>query len=560
MNSARTDIRNAALCGSAVVFACLLVWPFANMPFDDDWSYAFTVKRLAETGHLIYNGWSSPSLISQAYWALIWVKLLGFSFNVLRLSTIPLAGGSAAVTYLLARRSGLLISSSVFSALLLGISPLFLPLATSFMTDVPGCFCLLLSIYALVRAGQSASFRWMLVGFIIGAIGGSSRQIVWVVPFALLPYIAWIRRRDRIFFTAAVSMWIIVLIAAGGIQHWFETQPYSIPEPSVRSEWIRASRDPTAVITRFIMILIMLMLLTLPAGVSFFSRLRHSRSLTAISGLMLLVIGRVLLDQRRYAVGPWMINILSAQGVMAGGLIRGYRPDMLPSPIFPVLSLIVFATIAMFVASLVLWLTRPIAAWRWISEFYAHPSKDQLTVAAMTLVCGCYLALLLTRCAMEFTLFDRHLIGLIACVSIPMLRCSKKIPIGSWVLLGLFSIYAIGSTQENLAACRARATAVQRLRDAGIPRTQFSGGFDYDAWTQVETTGYINDSRIKLPIGAFHPAEPRMPDLKPVYRVEYAPTKDSQVTQFGSVPYFSLWPPFTRRIYIDRIVTMKGSN
>src|SRR5206468_3356956 len=137
----RSDLRNAALCAAAVIAAVLLAWPVAEIAFADDWSYAFTVKRLAETGHILYNGWSSPSVLTQSYWALPWVKLLGFSFTGLRFSNLPLAAGAVALTYLLGRRAGLSTSFAVFAALLLGLSPLFLPLAASFMSDVPGLFC-----------------------------------------------------------------------------------------------------------------------------------------------------------------------------------------------------------------------------------------------------------------------------------------------------------------------------------------------------------------------------------------------------------------------------------
>ena len=541
VNPRRIEIRNAALCGVAVLIACLLTCPFAQMPFNDDWSYSFTVKRLAQTGHLIYNGWSSPSLIAQAYWGLIWVKLFGFSFNVLRSSTLPLAAGSGAITYLLGRRAALSISASFFASLMLGLSPLFLPLATSFMTDIPACFCLLFSLYALIRAGESAPVQWMLIGVVVGAIGGSSRQIDWVVPLALLPYLAWQLRRNRLHMMLAIALWLATFSMAAAVQHWFELQPFAIPEPPFRYQWTRATRDPNSVITRFIMILITLFLITLPAGITLFARVRRSRSALALSGLLLLTIGRALLSQRRYAVGPWMINIVSAKGVLSGGLIAGDRPDMLPHLLLAIVSLIVFATIALFLSVLILSLKHT-------RSFFTCPP-----LVAMVLVCFGYLALLLTRCAMDFTLFDRHLVTLIPIAGIPLLRLGQKIPVASWVLLALFGIYALGSTQEELSSMRARATAAHRLQEAGVPRTQFGGGFDYDAWTQLETTGYINDSRIKLPAGAYHPVDSRLPNITPIYRIEYGPTHDSQATKFGTVSYFSLWPPFERHVSIDRV-------
>jgi len=57
------DLRNAILCALAVAAAVLSAWPFADLAFNDDWSYGFTVKRLLETGRVTYNGWASPAFV-----------------------------------------------------------------------------------------------------------------------------------------------------------------------------------------------------------------------------------------------------------------------------------------------------------------------------------------------------------------------------------------------------------------------------------------------------------------------------------------------------------------
>ena len=200
----RTDLRNALLCGLAVVAgAVVLTNPICESPFNDDWSYSFTVKHLLETGKLTYNGWASASLIAQAYWGLLWVKVFGFSYTVLRLSTLPLAAMAISLCYLLARRVGLQPRFAVFAALSVGLSPLYLPVASSFMTDAAGLFCIFLSLYLLIRAiespGTGVAVAWLAAGLVVGLVGGTGRQIVWVVPLVVGPYAAWLRRDRRIF-------------------------------------------------------------------------------------------------------------------------------------------------------------------------------------------------------------------------------------------------------------------------------------------------------------------------------------------------------------------------
>src|ERR1700760_4060252 len=106
MHTTRGDVGHALICCGATLLALLLAWPFSNLPFNDDWTWAFTVRQLQLTGHLVYNGWSSPSFVAQAYWGLLWVKVFGFSFNVLRISTLPMSIGAVGVCHLLGRRAG----------------------------------------------------------------------------------------------------------------------------------------------------------------------------------------------------------------------------------------------------------------------------------------------------------------------------------------------------------------------------------------------------------------------------------------------------------------------
>ena len=76
--------------------ACLgVAWPVANMAFDDDWSYIKTAEVFARTGHIVYNGWSVEPLGWMAAWGAVFIKLFGFSFMAVKLSSLPLGGGGA---------------------------------------------------------------------------------------------------------------------------------------------------------------------------------------------------------------------------------------------------------------------------------------------------------------------------------------------------------------------------------------------------------------------------------------------------------------------------------
>ncbi len=59
---------NGLLCALGMAVCVLIARPFAEIGFLDDWSYARTAQLLAQTGHMVYNGWAAPIVGWQAYW------------------------------------------------------------------------------------------------------------------------------------------------------------------------------------------------------------------------------------------------------------------------------------------------------------------------------------------------------------------------------------------------------------------------------------------------------------------------------------------------------------
>src|SRR5208283_2779576 len=61
------------------------------------------------------------------------------------------------------------------------LCPLFLPVAVSYMTDVPCLFFLFASLYALTRAAEASregrGYGWLALGVILGFLGGTGRQV-----------------------------------------------------------------------------------------------------------------------------------------------------------------------------------------------------------------------------------------------------------------------------------------------------------------------------------------------------------------------------------------------
>jgi hypothetical protein len=273
----------------------------------------------------------------------------------------------------------------------------------------------------------------------------------------------------------------------------------------------------------------------------------------------LILIGPVMvlaLWRPKYAVAPWMGNTLSYQGVMGGAELAGHRPIVLPKPLRIFIAVAVFSMASILLADLLLWLTRPFTVIRRARQFFLFPDRSDALLPAMVLFAAAYFTLLLPRCASNMA-YDRYILPLMPCVLFPLLLSYQqqgkwKVPKTVWILLGIYAAFAICITQEITALDRTRAQAANVLIAAGVPRTEIDAGFEFDFETQIMTTGYVNDPRIKIPSDAVKKDLISTYSVAARYRLEFAPAVDTQETEHGWIGYTTYLYPFHRRVYIDK--------
>jgi hypothetical protein len=564
----RTDFRNAILCAAAVAAAFLVVNPFAQMPFNDDFSYAFTVKRLLETGNILFNGWSAPVLVTHVLWGALFAKVFGYSFVTLRFSTLPLAAGSAFVTYLLARDSRLPPAESFLATLTLCLSPLFLPLALSFMTDVPAVFFTLLSLYALARCARTAQSKaaiaWLVVGTAVGIFGGMGRQTVWIVPLLIVPYCVILRRRQPWFLVAAAVCWLAVFTDVLLTVRWFDRHPWAFIDPPI-TDYVRAAiAQPAWTESGVIAIAFTTVLFALPALVPFaFDSLAHlwrNRKTwqAATASLVVLAMAVGVSRNPRIYMGPWLFGIVTVKGVL-GTLwieVSGNRAFTIPLYARGFISALVLMCCYLLIARSVESALQPRAFMTRLIQFFSSTDpRPMLTIFGIA-----YFALMVARNSLNFV-FDRYCLPMVPCLAIPILAVAplravaKPVVILTWTLFGVYALYACASTQDNLALAAARRTAINRLEAAGVPRTEIAGGLDYDFYTQLQERGHIPRAGIKNPPNAFVPSEGYLPVMNCRYRLEYPTYSNTEPSRFGEVDYISWLPPFRRKVLIDQFTS-----
>ena len=331
----RRDLLYPLASCAALLFCVLIASPYANSGFVDDWSYSRVALDFARTGRIHYNGWGSPTLLFQALWASAWIRLFGFSFDLLRNITLPFSCGFVVLVYALGRSAGLRYSLALFASLLVATSPLFVPMAASFMTDPYGCFFTTGCIYAAVKAIVSSKSRtqisWLWALAVLGILGGSDRQTVWVAPLSLIPYLAW-KCRSRVFrihALMAISLCVACLVAL--FYHF--RPPYAGFHLDLRQFTVLFLREFAMASGRMLGLFLTCAMLAAPALVLLWPKWRQIGSARLLISVLGSIAGAFLLATAfgHVAVAPFVGDILSPYGMLLQGEdMLGLRTAVLP--------------------------------------------------------------------------------------------------------------------------------------------------------------------------------------------------------------------------------------
>jgi hypothetical protein len=555
----KRDRFNQIFCALAVVAAVLACQPFVEAPFDDDWSYSHIALNFARTGRMAYDGWGTPSVLLQAFLGKLLIARFGFSFQLLRFLVLPFGMGCGVLCYRMGRIAGLTPKSSLFASLAFVTSPLFIPFASSFMTDVYACFFTLLSFYwgACAAEGSASTARrisWLSASTAVGFLGGLDRQTVYIAPGAVLLWAIWRGRRDRKMLIAASCLLAGLCVAAYVVLRWQAHQPLGSGEiVTYISSWKRSASYPGGMI-------LTLTLLLLPALVRFGNGIwRIPLRLYAVSALCV-IAGFILFWRTTHRIlFPWQVNVLTQFGLFqADEEMMGVKSPVMGHEVRVAITAVVLAVLVRITAVSLYRLTlgsrfffraSPLL-WKWFSE-----SPPVLQMSAV--FAAVYTVLLIFQA--RLIVFDRYLLPLMPLALIAILLGNQKLPgkvltAANWSLLALFAVYGVAIAHDYFAGLQARLTVFERVEATGIPRTQISGGYELDGWTQVDTAnrvGYPPDgtdlwepdpTRTKYWFLYFAPA------IQPRYFLSW-----SDLPRFRDAPLpgtsFATWlPPFRREV------------
>ena len=166
------------LCLLLLLFVLVTVFvnPLRETPIDDDWAYGLTVRHLLNTGEYRLHDWSAANMPAQVYWAAFLARTFGYSFSVLRCSTLILLLVGLIAFYQLLRDFGVGdIEASLLTFALL-CSPVLFFLSFTFQTDVQFLGWQILALWLYSRALRRRSYSYMALASLAAFAAVGTRQ------------------------------------------------------------------------------------------------------------------------------------------------------------------------------------------------------------------------------------------------------------------------------------------------------------------------------------------------------------------------------------------------
>ena len=471
--------------------AVLLVDYRGNFPLNDDWSYGIAVQRLVEEGVYEPTAWTSMSLFSQTLWGSTFSYLFGFSFEVLRASTLLLSLLTLFGIYLSARQLNASGGIALFVTLLIGFSPVYFALSYTFMTDIP---FMGFSTYALLfclRYLKNESVLNLVVATVFATLAVLCRQTGLYVPIALgltLLYRHSLRVRPL---GAAALSGLFCLVALLGYQFWLE-QVAQTPElygkqthdlvavVSSPAQWPMAFAKSTLIAIIYLGLFLLPLFGLLLASETSTPPVRWFKKwlaqailpLSALIGAVVLYSGKVM---------PLTSNIISEVGIGPLTLHDVYTLDLpnagaLPSGFWATVTVggvIGAATLLVYGFTVIRF---------GIIAFVRQPRNWQHDVRFFLLVgTAVYFAPMLF-----LGFYDRYLLSPLLLISLLLVLDQGCLPRLKRMLpyLGLFlpiAYYSVAGTHDYLAWNRARWEALRYVsEERAVPYYQINGGFEYN--------------------------------------------------------------------------------
>ena len=468
---AERRVGDCLLIASAWILLAAFLRPLQNLPFVDDWSYAWSVEHLLKDGELSILDWSSNLNFVQVLWGALYCLPFGFAFTALRVSTAVLAVFGLCCFYLLLRELDLGRREALAGTATLGLNPVFFILSWTFMTDVPFVAVMIAATLAMTRALRGKASGWLTVAVIFACLGLGIRTVGLAMPFSIVAALIACggigeRRRELLLATVLPTL-ALILVVGWGLGHTVKIVDLVMVKGSSANR-LRVIGWAIPLLPRFALLEVGAVtgslgmgLLPLTVGSMTAEVLRRAAVFSLILGLSFAAI---------YAVGLPLPIPLSAGSTWAitelGATARNvpdFEPPMPPTWLPWAVSLIAIASFSIFLAR--------VTALRGLND--GETFIAWLAAAHVVLI------------AILWLTYDRYLLVLLPLAIALFLRATPilRTPAAATVLV-VFGIVSTIGLRDHLSYNGALWRVVDVLRSRGARESEIDGGYMVNGWLQ----------------------------------------------------------------------------
>ncbi len=471
---------------AAAAAIVLAVGPSGDFPLSDDWSYAYAVEGLCRDGELRMLPWTGASLIFQAAYGAALCKLLGPSFEILRASTIVLAVSAICAFAMLLRDLRLPPTARTLAIATVGLSPLYINLSFTFMTDVPfTALCLWAAFFYVRGLGDPAQPRALIAGAALATAALLVRQHGIFVAAAASIACLWPGVRGaEAFGMKPLPRRFVDAVAAGALPAtafiafhiWlfaFRGAPAGIENKVTEAAgtgWVELGNLSFRALEY-------LGLLLVPVAIAQARAISRTRRTPLIASAILLGGCILFLYLRDGELMFYLTNVLHDFGL--GALTLRDTLFLGKPPVHSIgIGLSITLTAVATASAGVL-----IASWT--------NAISELREAPKAFILFCFVLLAASSLLHAAFYFDRYLLPVLpfaAPAALIGLAPARSAP-AAWVAAGLLGWWAVAGTHDSMEWNRARYAALADLEASGVSPREIDGGMEYNAWRLAAALG-----------------------------------------------------------------------
>ncbi len=202
------------LCVLAIfIFSEILINPIGDFPLNDDWAYGKTIQTFMLEGVVSSSEWGEAFFLTQMVWGLLFCKIFGFSFTVLRFSQIIMGIVGVIIFYNILIRLSKSTSLVSHATCMLLFNPVVFQQLNTFQTDIPFAVFSLISFYCLFRYVQDSRWYNYIVGvlFALFAILIKQTGIAIAITYCLC-YVLFSPKRYVDYFTSFITTCLLIMV------------------------------------------------------------------------------------------------------------------------------------------------------------------------------------------------------------------------------------------------------------------------------------------------------------------------------------------------------------